>query len=222
MKTVRKFILVAILVSLALGQAIAKESPSPLKWEKDIATFEQRDKTNKPAADPILFVGSSNMRLWDVAKAFPEYHTINRAFGGSQVNDSVYYFDRIVTPYKPHLIVMYAGSNDISYGRTPEEVLSDFKKFVAKTHAALPETKIAYISITTSPSRWNQVDRVKKTNRLISNYIKTDSKLVFIDLFPKLLGADGKPLPDIFIHDNLHMNQKGQSIWAKTVRPYLN
>jgi len=36
-----------------------------------------------------------------------------------------------------------------------------------------------------------------------------------------MLGSDGRPLPDIFIEDGLHMNAKGYAIWKDVVRPYL-
>jgi len=36
-----------------------------------------------------------------------------------------------------------------------------------------------------------------------------------------MLGADGKPMPDIFIGDKLHMNAKGYAIWQKIIEPYL-
>src|SRR5688572_13651933 len=76
--------------------------PTSPNWEKEILAFESSDKTNPPPKQPILFIGSSSIRLWkSLATDFPNHSVINRGFGGSQIIDSVYYADRIVFPYEP-------------------------------------------------------------------------------------------------------------------------
>jgi lysophospholipase L1-like esterase len=137
------------------------------------------------------------------------------------LSDSVYYFDRIVAPYQPDLILLYAGSNDINAHKTPEQVLNDFKAFAAKVHAQLPQTRLDYISIGTSPSRWGDVEKVKEANRLIRDFTARDDKLGFIDIFPATLGPDGKPRTDIFLSDRLHPNAKGYAIYQSIIAPYL-
>ena len=87
----------------------------------------------------------------DAAQDYPDYKVINRGFGGSQIADSVYYADRIIIPYKPRLIVLQAGTNDINAGKSPEQVLADFKAFVEKVRAKLPDTRIAFLSINPAP-----------------------------------------------------------------------
>jgi len=210
------------LIALSTWQLFAAEKDDPIRWEKDIQQFEAADKTNPPPQKAILFIGSSSIRIWKtLADDFPEHKVINRGFGGSHLNDSVFYFDRIVAPYQPKMIVIYAGGNDINFGKTPEEVFGAFTNFVAKAHQALPKTRVAYISIAPNPSRWSQVEQVKAANKLIEDFIKKDSKLAFINVFPAMLGEDGKPKPDIFLKDNLHMNEKGYAIWVPIVRPHL-
>src|SRR5687768_7351671 len=110
-------------------------------FEKEIAAFEASDRTNPPPTGAVLFIGSSSIRLWTtLAKDLPDYPVINRGFGGSQIADSVLYTEKIVLPYKPAVVVMYAGGNDINGGKTPEAVLGDFKKFAQGVHASLPDT----------------------------------------------------------------------------------
>jgi lysophospholipase L1-like esterase len=36
-----------------------------------------------------------------------------------------------------------------------------------------------------------------------------------------MLGADGKPMPDLFKKDGLHLNDKGYQIWTKVVKKWL-
>lgn len=192
------------------------------RWEKEIAAFEAADRTNPPPKGGILFIGSSSIRLWKtLAQDYPRHQVLNRGFGGSQIADSVHFAERIVFPYAPRKIIMYAGGNDINAGKSPQQVAEDFRAFVQKVHQRLPETRIAYISIAPNPARWAQVEKVREANRLIKAFTETDQRLEYIDAFSHMLGADGQPLPDIFVEDRLHMNAKGYALWKKLVEPYL-
>lgn len=191
-------------------------------FAKEINAFTASDATNPPPRSAILFIGSSSIRLWKtLARDFPELRVINRGFGGSQVIDSVNYADRIVFPYKPSHIVMYAGGNDINAKKSPQQVFADFKTFVAKVHAELPRTKISYISIAPNPARWSQIVQVREANRLIEEFTRTDARLAYIDTFSHMLGPDGQPRPEIFVDDRLHMNPKGYVIWTEVVGKHL-
>ncbi len=203
--------------------AVESSTPTgPAKWEKDIAAFEASDKTNPPPKSAIFFIGSSSIRLWKtLTNDFPEHPVINRGFGGSQVSDSIEFAYRIVLPHEPRLIVMYAGVNDINAKKSPEQVLANFKTFVGKIRAKLPKTRIAFISIAGNPARWNQIDQVRAANKLVADYCKQGNNLDYIDTHSQMLGADGQPLPDIFVADRLHMNEKGYDIWKRVVAPYL-
>ena len=210
------------LLVLLLAAATTLAQTKTNAFEKEILAFEARDKTNPPPKHTILFVGSSSIRLWKtLTQDFPQYHVINRGFGGSQVSDSIYFTDRIVTPYEPDVIVIYAGGNDIAAKKSPETVFHDFKEFVATVRVKLPKTHLAYISIAGNPSRWAQVDTVRAANKLIRDFTATQEGLSFIDTFSPMMGADGTPQPDIFVADRLHMNEKGYAIWKRVVGEHL-
>ena len=143
-----------LLLAASLPLFVRAQEQQPAPFENEIKAFEQSDKTNPPPKDAVLFVGSSSIRLWKTLEQdMPGMKVINRGFGGSQVEHSVRYADRIVLPYRPKLIVFYAGDNDIAAGKTPNRVLEDFKAFVAKVKTALPNTKILYVSIRPSVAR---------------------------------------------------------------------
>jgi lysophospholipase L1-like esterase len=200
----------------------AEPTSGSARWENDIRAFEAADKTNPPPQQAILFIGSSSIRLWKtLAQDFPEHEVINRGFGGSQIVDSVSFAGRIVLPYEPKMIVMYAGGNDINAGKSPEQVFADFKAFVQKVREKLPQTRIAYVSIAPNPARWGQVERVRAANTLIREYARGHERLEFIDVFSQMLGPDGQPRPEIFVEDKLHMNEKGYELWRGLIRPYL-
>ncbi|HEY8746736.1 MAG TPA: GDSL-type esterase/lipase family protein [Tepidisphaeraceae bacterium] len=121
-------------------KAVVKQGSE--RWEKEIAAYEAADKQNPPKQGGVVFTGASGIRMWKtLEKDFPDQAVINRGFGGSEMADSAYFADRIVTPYKPRLVVVQAGGNDINAGKSPEQVLTDFKSFVEKIRAKLPGTR---------------------------------------------------------------------------------
>jgi lysophospholipase L1-like esterase len=195
---------------------------SLITWDKEIRTLLAADKKTPPPQSGIVFIGSSSIKRWTtLAKDFPDRPVVNRGFGGSQIFDSVTYADELVTPLQPRLVVMYAGGNDINAGKTPQRVFADFQAFVAKVHAKLPETRIAFISSAPNPARWAQIERVRELNRLVEDFTKQNPKLTFINVHPHMLAGNVEPKPDIFVADRLHMNEKGYAIWAKVVEPFL-
>jgi lysophospholipase L1-like esterase len=209
-----------LLVQNLIGQTTERDSS---RWEPDIRAFEAADKTNPPPLNAIEFIGSSSIRRWTNAPAqFPEHKIFNRGFGGSHLADSVAFVDRIVIPYRPKLVVLYAGDNDIAAGKSPEEVFADFKEFVRKVHSGLPQTRIALISIKPCPAREKYLDEVKTANRMIKEFISTDDRLTYVDVFTPLLAKDGKPRADLYIKDGLHPNDAGYRLWASMLKPVLD
>ncbi|HEY2343709.1 MAG TPA: GDSL-type esterase/lipase family protein, partial [Chthoniobacteraceae bacterium] len=128
--------------------AAATPATAAPRFASEIAAFEKSDAEHPPEKGAVLFIGSSSIRLWkSLAQDFPNQHVLNRGFGGSEISDSIGYIDRIVVPYAPRLIVMYAGGNDIHSGKSAERVIDDFKTFVEKVRGKLPNVPIDYISI---------------------------------------------------------------------------
>jgi lysophospholipase L1-like esterase len=193
-----------------------------LGWEKEISAFEEIDRKQTPPEKAILFTGSSSIRMWTtLVQDFPSIKFINRGFGGSHLEDLVYFAPRIVLPYKPKLIVVYSGENDIEVGQSAENVLADLKAFIEFRDGHLPGTPIVYISMKPSILRWSKWPEMKRGNDLIQAEIAKHKRIRFADLASKMIGPDGKPLPDIFLSDNLHMNAKGYAIWREHLAPFL-
>ncbi|MGV3719682.1 MAG: GDSL-type esterase/lipase family protein [Actinomycetota bacterium] len=210
----------------AQGQAATVQQPRAPRFEKDIAAYEAEDRMSPPAPGGVVFIGSSSIRLWKtLAEDFPELNVLNRGFGGSVLSESVHYAPRIVLPYKPKMVVLYAGSNDIHLGVTPAQVRKDFEAFVKVIHASLPDTRIVYVTINPSVSRWSEADRVLEANGLIEAYIREKSaegvKLAYVDSYSKLLSPDGKPRPELLRADGLHLNAEGYAAWLAILKPQL-
>jgi lysophospholipase L1-like esterase len=126
-----------------------------------------------------------------------------------------------VIPYKPRIVVLRAGGNDINAGKTPEQVLEAFKAFVTKVRAGLPETPIIFLSINPSPARWKKRDREQKASQLIEEFIAKDKTLAYVDISAPMLGPDGKPREELYAKDRLHNSPEGYKIWTSLVKPLL-
>lgn len=192
------------------------------KWEKDITAFEQKDRTSPPPKGAVLFIGSSTIKLWKtLAQDFSDHRVINRGFGGSEICDSTHFAERIIFPYEPQMIFLRAGGNDIAAGKSPEQVFTDFKDFVATIHAKFPNTEIVFIGLCPSVRRWKNAAKEKTLNTLVAGYVNSLPHTKYIETYDMSLGADGKPRPDLFIFDQLHFNAAGYKLLAERVRPYL-
>jgi lysophospholipase L1-like esterase len=193
------------------------------RWEPAIKKFEETDKLSPPPQNPIVFIGASSIVRWNLKESFPELGTqaINRGFGGSLAADSTRYADRIVIPYKPRMVVFYAGDNDVEANHTPQQIADDFAAFERKVHAALPETHIVFISIKPSIRRFPWIEQIKGANALVRQYCATRPHLTFVDIVPQMLGPDGKPRKELLVEDGLHMTPAGYRIWNDALRPIL-
>jgi lysophospholipase L1-like esterase len=160
--------------------------------------------------------------MWDLAKWFPESPTINRGFGGSLICDSTHFADVLVVKHRPRAIVFYAGDNDVNAGKSAEQVYADFRAFVARIRKSLPETPIVYIAIKPSIARWELRAVMQDANRRIAAECADDETLKFVDVWPAMLGDDGKPRRELFVDDGLHLNDAGYKVWTNLLQPYLH
>jgi lysophospholipase L1-like esterase len=209
-------------IALSFTTVIAAQLPAN-QWEPEIKKFEESDRVNPPPKGAVLFIGSSSIRLWStLAEDFPDTKVINRGFGGSELTDSTLYIDRIVVPYQPTTIVLYAGDNDLAGGKTPEQVFGNYKAFVSEIQRKLPKTKIAFVSIKPSPARATLMPKMKAANEMIKAYASGNKQLLYIDVFTPMLDNDGSPRPELFGPDKLHMNRDGYTLWKSVIAPYLN
>ena len=170
---------------------------------------------------PILFAGSSTIELWNLDESFPGLKTINKGVGGSQFSDSLRWEERDVIAYKPRIVVVYSGDNDIATGATPQEVAARFEQFATKLHTALPRTRLVVISVKPSILRWALVDKMRAANTLIKAYVAQHDYIEYVDIDPLMVGSDGKPRRELFVADGLHMTPEGYKIWNAAVLPHL-
>lgn len=192
-----------------------------VEWQSEIAAFAAIDRLDPAPANAVLFVGSSSIRLWHTLAAdFSEIAAINRGFGGSQIADSLYFAERLVAPYHPAAIVMYAGGNDLAAGKTPAQVRDDFAAFVGQARRWAGPVPFAYLSIKPNLARRAQLPLIREANTLIRS-CAAEHKVDYLDVHTAMLGADGEADPRWLDADGLHLNAQGYALWTGVLRGWL-
>lgn len=216
-----KRLLICLLFFQCLSlSGIAQQAPP---FFNEIEAFKKEDSVSPPPKNAILFVGSSSFRGWtNIQSYFPGYTIINRGFGGSSLPDVIRYASDIIVPYQPKQVVIYCGENDFTAdGVTAEIVYDRFTTLFEIIRNGLPKAHILFVSFKPSPSRLKFMPEMVKANKLIKDYLKDHRRTGYVDVYSKMLLADGTPMPDIFKADKLHMTEAGYAIWQKEIKPYL-
>jgi len=194
-----------------------------VQLESEIQAYELADEVSPPPKAPVLFYGSSSIRLWALLEDdFRGYPVLNRGFGGARLQDCVRFFPRLVKPYSPSVIVLYAGDNDLVDGRSPRDMLNILREFLGLVSSNLSSVPVAFISIKPSPARLSYRKQIEETNRLVEEFASQQDKLTFLNVYDRMLGPQRSFLGKWFLDDGLHMNRTGYVIWRDVVAPYLS
>jgi len=215
----KKTLVLTTVLCLRIGALTAQApNPDPARFEKDIVAFEFEDRLSPPPSDAMLFVGSSSIRYWDVDAAFPGIATIKRGFGGSHVSDNLYFADRIIVRYQPRLIVFYAGDADVAGDKNADQIAQDYRAFISLIHGKLPATPMVIIAIKPSPAHWSRMDTIRRANTMVRELVASDPLVSYVDVEAPLLGANGKPRPELYADNGLNLNERGYEAWNGATR----
>jgi lysophospholipase L1-like esterase len=196
----------------------------PWFWRHAIRRFEALDRVAPPKPGVIVFAGSSSINFWNTLVGdMKPLEVINRGFGGSQLAQVNYHAKKIVLPYRPRAVVLYAGENDLSWpwSKTPQTVFADFKSFLALVQGALPQAYIYFISIKPSPRRRRLLPKQREANRLIEEFCGTQPRAQFIDVAAAMLDKNGEPRAEFFVGDGVHPNARCYELWTSIIKPIL-
>ncbi|HRG78806.1 MAG TPA: SGNH/GDSL hydrolase family protein [Cyclobacteriaceae bacterium] len=215
----KRSVLLLYLFQFILVALIAQD---PRRFEKEIHDLVAGDSTISKRK-LILFTGSSSIRFWSgLRKDFPNHNVLNRGFGGSEMSDLLYYAEPLILNYNPKEIFIYEGDNDINSGKSPEEILANADKLLSLLRAHLPaKVKIIFISAKPSIARWHLKERYEEFNRQLKAWTSTKKNVLYADVWTPMLDSSGAVRKDLFIEDNLHMNQVGYGIWATAIRKFM-
>jgi lysophospholipase L1-like esterase len=219
----------SMLLVVGVGFAVAATTlqaqvadPDPMRFDSVFTRFAAWDAQNAVPEDGILFVGSSSIVRWSTAESFPGLPVINRGFGGSQASDVLPWLEEAVLQYDPAVVVYYEGDNDASAGKKADQIFADIREFSEAVLAHDPATRVVILSVKPSPLRWAQWPEMQATNALIREYADSRPTVEYVDVGTPMLGADGQPMPHLYVQDRLHMTPAGYEIWNRVVGPVLD
>lgn len=213
-----------LLISIFCAQSIAQALPDPTRFEKSIEAFEAKDLVSPPPANAIVLTGSSSIMYWneDAASDLAPLTVISRGFGGSIMNDALYYLDRVALKYKPRAVLIYEGDNDTGKDNVPiPMIISQLEEIIGRIHSELPETRIYVLSVKPSVARAATWPIAMEVNQRYQEIAAADPLIHYIDVATPFFKADGTLMTDIFRDDDLHLNDKGYDIWAAAVKEVL-
>lgn len=212
-----------ILIAIVFASFVSAQVSKPAFYD-DVQKIKKADSLRSHSASSILFIGSSSFTMWkDVNSYFPGRNIINNGFGGSTLLDLIHYIHDIVPAANIRQVVIYCGENDLasSDSVTAGKVAERFKILFTALRNKIKDVPIAYISMKPSPSRQLLLGKMREGNKLIRQFLKSKRKTAFIDVYAEMIDDEGKPRPELFLDDNLHMNKQGYQIWQRIIEPYL-
>jgi lysophospholipase L1-like esterase len=213
----------APLISSTPTVASANNPPGANPFETEVTALEAKLSQLPIMSGPIVFYGSSSIRLWkSLQQDFSGYAVLNCGFGGSKLTDCVRYANRLVISRKPRAIVIYAGDNDLAAGAAPEKVFESFKQLFAIFRRYSPSIPIAFVSVKPSPARMMFFQNILRFNRLVDDFLKTQPETQYIDVCSGMLGQDNKPIQSLFRSDRVHLSPAGYEILRKEIGEFLS
>jgi lysophospholipase L1-like esterase len=214
--------IVLLWTALAYAQERAASPAAPARWAQAMRDFAAMDRLKPPRPGSVVFVGSSSVRLWNGLEGqFGSTVVLKRGFGGARLSDCIEHLEQLVVKYRPRLVLLYAGDNDLAEGTPPREVLRRFVAFAERVQRRVPGARLAFVSIKPSPAREQLLPQVLVTNRLIEAYVRGRPQLAYVDVFNPMLNADGLPRQELFAADGLHLNADGYALWRSILVPLL-
>lgn len=193
-----------------------------MEWyEADVRALEQARATQSLPPDPAVFYGSSSIRLWrTLARDLGTARAVNLGFGGSTLEACVWFFERLVPPTRPASLVVYAGDNDLGDGQTPHQVRSRFEALANKVERDLAQIPFGFISVKPSPARLGLLDKIADANEMIRRALSRHPRGFYVDVFTPMQGPNGRPRPELFLDDGLHLSSAGYRLWATILRQH--
>jgi lysophospholipase L1-like esterase len=148
---------------------------------------------------------------------------VNRGFGGSQLTHAIHYADRIVIPYRPRAVVLYAGDNDLDArtGKSADDVVQDFQTFAYLVLSHVPDARIYFIAIKPSRLRWSRWEEMERANAGIAAACAADPRLAYLDVATPMLATGRPPERSLFVFDGLHLSARGYALWTEVVKARL-
>lgn len=178
----------------------------------------------------IVFLGDSITDFYDLDKYFSNMHVVNSGIDGNKTYDILNNMKERVYDYNPSKVCILIGTNDITHGKSVDEIVDNIKKIIEQIKENRPYAKIYLESIypvnDTDDSKIDHSmvngrknDVIKEINSKLREYSKNND-VIYIDMYSKLSDDDGNLKLD-YTKEGLHLSDKGYEVVTKELKKYL-
>jgi len=191
-------------------------------FDSDILALE-RKYGNQPK-DQIVFYGSSSIRLWpSLSRTFPDAPIENWGFGGAELSDCLYFFERFIISRQPRALVFYAGDNDLALGKSSALVWESLRDLLEIHARAMENVPFAFLSLKPSPARVHLRAEIEECNEWCAREIASRPFGVWVDVFSPMLDSDTQwGRRALFMNDELHLSRAGYDLWNEVLKRELS
>jgi hypothetical protein len=199
-------------------------NPEPTVWEDEVRSIERRYSLNQPDTRPLVIAGGRAAKLWrDQSRTLFPMPVINAGFGAANLDDLLYYFDRLVGNFNPGAVLLIPSASDFSIrdSKTPADfnlLLRGFASYVGRLEGH------PHLYVTTLPKwprypeLWLTVDTV---NRELATLASERDDITLIDTRSSFEQASGQPVQEIFRIDGVNLNELGYTQLSLMLRQQM-
>lgn len=197
-------------------------------FEEEIQAFQEIDKKSHPQQNGILFTGDSDIRFWNFENQFQNdfksLPVLNRGFGGARTWEMLLYFNELILPSQPSIIVYCCGDNDIARMEEAgvKSAVLGFQLFVEMVKEKAPFVKkILYLEIHPSPVDEPLWGYIAQANKKLKEFCSNQSSVEFFEYKYLLLDESKKIDTKNFREDRLHFTPEFYQRFAGVLYPKL-
>ncbi len=216
----KPFNLLLLAVCLFFGSQTSYAQTVP--FENEVKEISARIDSLGWQAGETIFTGSSSVRMWkSLESEFPDQVVYNTGFGGSKASDLEKHLFPLVLRFEPKKVFIYEGDNDLWADVEVSSIMESLDNIVTRILLANPHTEVNLISAKPSPSRWSKKKNYLILNDLMRQYAQTHEGVGYVSVWEALLDSNGSPRPELYIEDQLHLNEAGYKLWSAQFKEFM-
>lgn len=174
----------------------------------------------------IIFLGNSITNGGEWAELLGNPHAKNRGISGDTTQGVL---DRLstITKGKPSKIFLLIGTNDLSRGKSVDEVAKNVEKIVERVKRESPATKLYVQSVFPVNPKFNKflghMNRQKDIAALNAKIKAVAARhgVTYIDVYKSLVTPSTDVMNPEYTNDGLRLLGKGYQKWVDVLKPYL-
>ncbi|HEV7301308.1 MAG TPA: GDSL-type esterase/lipase family protein [Tepidisphaeraceae bacterium] len=187
------------------------------------AFWDQREKDQ----GAVVFAGDSLIGGWKpelMKKAFPNLKIANRGVGGDTSRGLLFRFKEDVLDLNPAAVVICIGSNDLSAHGDPAAVEANIAEMIemARQHSATMPIVLCLTPPRDSKEAPTKPGAHPELNERIAQLAEGREHVALADTFNPMATPAGKPIPEYFGKDRVHITAAGFEKWGEVLRPVLH